>query len=199
VVQRVALSGASATMARLPLARADLAAVEVGGQVLVVGGGTPVRYDRNILATSDGRRFRTIGSLRIGVRYPAVAAFDGRLFVVGGSTPSGDTREIQVIDPTTGAVSIAGRLPFGLSHASALVVDGELLVAGGRRAGVAQARVWRLDIGSDGRVTATRIGQLPYPISDAAAVVVDGTGYLLGGEGRQVGVPVDSVVRLGPR
>jgi hypothetical protein len=199
VVQRVASTGVSAVVGRLPRQRADLAVVAFDGQLLVVGGGTPAHDDRAVLATRDGRRFTTIATLRVGVRYPAVAVFEGRVFVIGGSTPGGDTRDIQVVDPTTGVASIVGRLPNGLSHAAALVVGDQLLVAGGRRAGMAQTGVWRLDIGSDGRVTVVGVGHLPSPISDAAAVVVDGIGYLLGGEGRQVGLPVAGIVRVDVR
>jgi len=196
VVQSVGAAGTSALTGRLPVARADLVAVSVGGQVLVVGGGTPARYDLSVLATADGRHFRKVASLQQGVRYPAVAALDGRIYVVGGSTPSGDTRDIQVVDPASGSVIVAGRLPFGLSHASAFVVGGELLVAGGRRAGLAQSAVWRLQIGANGLVSAIPIGRLPYPVSDAAAVVLNRTGYLLGGEGARVGVPLDTVISL---
>lgn len=180
VVQRVGPDGVATAIGHLPAARADLAAVAVDGEVVVVGGGTPARSDDRVLATTDGRHFRTVARLRLAVRYPAVAVVGGWVYVIGGSTASGDTRVIQAVDPRTGAVRLVGQLAHALSHASAFAIGGALLVAGGRVAGVAQDGLWRLDLASG---TVRRIGRLPYAVSDAAVVVVDGTGYLIGGEG----------------
>jgi hypothetical protein len=181
VVQRVgAAAGPSVVVGRLPVARADLAAVSVNGELLVVGGGTAAGPDDRVLGTTDGRRFATLARLLVGVRYPAVAVMNGLVYVVGGSTPAGDTRVIQSVDPRTGVVRLVGHLAGGLSHATAFVVDGSLLIAGGRAGGRAQDGLWRLDV-ADG--TVKRIGRLPYAASDMGAAVVDGTGYLIGGEG----------------
>ncbi|HEX7473890.1 MAG TPA: kelch repeat-containing protein [Candidatus Limnocylindrales bacterium] len=193
VVQRVAETGAANAVGHLPAVRADLTAVSVGGEIVVVGGGTPAHPDGRILATTDGHVFRIVGTLRVAVRYPAVAAVGGLVYVIGGSTPAGESRAIQVVDPRTGVVRILGRLAHGLSDASALVVGGALLIAGGRTAGRAQAALLQLDIA---RGTVTTVGRLPYPVSDAAVVVVDGTGYLIGGEGTG---PLASIVTLAPR
>lgn len=179
VVQRVGPAGAATAVGQLPAVRADLAAVSVGGELMVVGGGTPARPDRRVLASTDGRHFRIVGKLLVGVRYPAVAVVAGRVYVIGGSTRSGDTRVIQAFDPRTGVVRIVGHLRRGLSHASALVVGGALLVAGGRVAGRAQNGLWRFDVATGAVAPA---GRLPYAVSDMAVAVVDGIGYLIGGE-----------------
>lgn len=191
VVQRVDATGTSAIVGHLPADRADLAAIAIDRQFLVVGGGTPTRPDRTVLATSDGTRFRTVATLAVGVRYPAVIVAAGWLYVIGGGTPAGDLTDIQAVDPTTGSVRIVGHLPHGLSHASTLVVGGEVLIAGGRRNGQVQDELWRLDTASG---VVVRVGQLPYPVSDAAAVVVDGVGYLIGGEG--TAGPLAAIVSL---
>ena len=193
VVQRVDGTGGSTVAGHLPAARADLAAVAIDGEFVVVGGGTPARPDRRVLATTDGVRFRTVATLLVGVRYPAVVVVAGSLYVIGGSTPSGDTSVIQMVDPRTGVVRIVGQLPYGLSHAVALDVGGHVLIAGGRRAGLAQDALWSLDATS--RIV--RVGRLPYPVSDAAAVVVDGVGYLIGGEG--AAGPLASIISLAVR
>ena len=178
-VQEVGATGSTVTSGRLPAVRADLAAVPVDGEIVVVGGGTPARSDGAVLATSDGRSFRLVAQLVVAVRYPAVAVAGGRVYVFGGSTPAGDTAVIQAVDPSTGLVRIAGHLPHGLSHASALAIRGALLIAGGREAGRAQDAVWLFDAASG---TVTRVGTLPYAVSDMASVVAGGTGYLIGGE-----------------
>jgi len=177
-VQQIA--GPRATVVgRLPRPRADLAAVTVGARSIIVGGGTPAELDPAILATADGASFRTIGSLRLGARYPAVAAVSGKLLVVGGTDGTRDLNAIQAVDPVSGSVRLIGRLPEGLSHAAAFVLAGRVLVAGGRSAGRAQDRIWEIDP-TTGSVTL--VGHLPVAISDFAAVVLDGVGYLLGGE-----------------
>ena len=194
-VQRVGPSGVAITVGQLPAARADLVAVAVAvdGELIVVGGGTPARPDPRVLATTDGRHFRSVATLPVGIRYPAVAVVGGIVYVVGGSTPSGDARVIQALDPRTGVVRIAGHLGQGLSHASALVVGGVFLIAGGQAGGRAQDALWKLDVASG---TVTRIGRLPYAVSDMAAVVVGGVGYLVGGEGL---APVASIIMVSMR
>jgi hypothetical protein len=193
IVQRVGPSGGAITVGQLPAVRADLVAVSVDGELVVVGGGTPARPDPRVLATTDGRHFRVVATLPVGVRYPAVAVVGGIVYVVGGSTPSGDARVIQALDPGTGVVRVIGRLGQGLSHASALVVGGAFLIAGGQVGGRTQDALWQLDLASG---TVTRIGRLPYPVSDMAAVVVDGIGYLIGGEGL---APVASIITVSMR
>jgi Kelch motif len=192
-VQRIGPGGTSADVGHLPSPRADLAAVAVGTEFVVVGGGTPARPDTRVLATTDGMAFTTVARLRIGVRYPAVAVLDGIIYVIGGSAPSGDVRDIQAIDPATGVVRVIGHLERGLSHGTALVIAGRILLAGGRFRGRAQDGLWRLD---PAHGTVARIGRLPYAVSDAAGAVVGDAGYLIGGEGT---APLASVITVSAR
>jgi hypothetical protein len=185
VVQRIGAAGGSAVIGRLPVPRADLAAVAVDGEIILIGGGTAAGPDGRVLATTDGRHFATVAKLLVGVRYPAVAVMGGLVYVIGGSALSGDSRVIQSVDPRTGVVRLVGHLASGLAHATAFVVGGALLIAGGRAAGRAQDRIWQLD---PAKGTVTQVGRSPYAASDMAAAVVDGTGYLIGGEGTAGGL-----------
>jgi hypothetical protein len=169
----------SKVVGQLPLARADLAVVDLDGVAIVVGGGTPARLDPEILSTTDGTHFERLGSLQVGVRYPAVGIAGGTVIVVGGSDGSRDLSEIQAFDPATGSDRIIGHLPHGLSHAAAFVLGGRLFIAGGRFNGRAQDAIWEIDSVTGG---ATVAGHLPLAISDAAAVVLADTAYLAGGE-----------------
>lgn len=177
-VQRFS-AGHGAIVGQLPHARADLVAVVIDGTTLVVGGGTPSRLDRAVLATTDGIHFRTVATLIDGARYPAAAAVDGMIIVAGGTDGAHDLTDIQVVDPATGTVRILGELPHGLSHAMALVIAGRLLIAGGRSGGVAQDAIWEVDPVS-GAVSLA--GRLPQAVSDAAVVAIGDVGYLIGGE-----------------
>lgn len=190
-VQRFAPSSGGVIAGRLPSPRSDLASVVLGRRVYVVGGYDGVALAPNVLETTDGVTFRRVARLPIPIRYPAVVALDGRIFVFGGMGASGETAAIQEVDPTSRRARVVGRLPFPLSHASALVLRGHVYILGGLSGGVTSRRIWSFDPAS-ARVTAS--GRLPRPISDAGAAVIDQTAYLIGGE--NAGVAQASIVTL---
>jgi hypothetical protein len=99
--------------------------------------------------------------------------------VLGGATRSGSTTAIQRIDPASGAIRIVGRLPRPLSEASAFVLGGHVLVAGGMLGRAPSRAVLEFSPGS-GRVTTA--GQLPVAVADAGVATIGDTVYLVGGE-----------------
>ena len=189
-VQRIDAAGHATPIGELPAPRADLAAIAVGGEVLIVGGGTPARPDPLILATTDGIHFREVARLIVAVRYPAVAVLDGIVYVAGGSTPSGETDAIQTIDPATGVVRLVGHLPHPIADATALLVGGGLVLAGGRDRGRVLDELWL--IGSGGR-SVSIAGHLPYAVADAAGATINSVGYLIGGE---TNMPIASILTI---
>ena len=191
-VQRLATSGRGLVAGRLPSARADLSAVTVGREVVIVGGGASGRADPRVLATTDGTHFRVVATLPVAVRYAAVATVGSRVMVMGGTSATGDTALIQSVDIARGTAAVVGRLPQAISHATALVVRGVVLVAGGRHAGRAIDGVVAVDPAS---FAARVVGRLPHPASDSAGVVVDGVGYLVGGETNR---PLVTIITIAP-
>ena len=178
-VQAVAFGGAGSVVGHLPTARADFGAAVVGSDAIIVGGGRAGVADPRVLATSDGIHFRLLTRLPVAVRYAAVAAFGGLVFVIGGNARSGDIAAIQVVDVARGTARVVGRLPATVSHAAALVVGDTIVVAGGRHGG----RPIDLIRSIDPRTFAiTNVGRLPLPMSDAASVSLGGVGWLIGGE-----------------
>jgi len=128
--------GAAPGLARLPNARSDLAAVTVGAVTYVLGGYDGTRPDASVLATTDGRTFRNVATLKVPVRYPAVAALGGKIFVFGGLTVTGlragtPVNTIQAVDPARHTCSVIGHLPEPLAGAAAATLHGEVFVAGG--------------------------------------------------------------------
>jgi hypothetical protein len=120
----------------LPAPRSDAVAVTVGGTAYLVGGYTGARPDAPVLATVDGRTFRAVAALPVPVRYPAVAALGGRIFVFGGQAITGPQAGapvdvIQAVDPARHSAAVIGHLPEPLAGAAAVTVGGELFVAGG--------------------------------------------------------------------
>jgi N-acetylneuraminic acid mutarotase len=158
----------------------------VNGTTYVVGGYDGTALPASVLSTTDGQSFRPVGQLNPPVRYPAVAARDGAVFVFGGKTATGQTDAIQRIDPTAGTVTTVGHLPTPIGHAVAFVLGDTIYVAGGRAgdatsdaAAEVSATIWAFDPATG---TVQSCGTLPYPIADTGVTVVADHAYFLGGE-----------------
>ena len=61
--------------------------------------------------------------------HAALAALGGRLYLVGG-------HRVLAIDPGSGKVSVAARLPVSLSDPTATTIGGRIVVTGGGTNGV---------------------------------------------------------------
>jgi N-acetylneuraminic acid mutarotase len=196
--QTVAAAGTTpkaAVVGQLPVARSDASGVSAGSVAYVIGGYDGISWDPQVLATQDGQHFRVAARLPVPVRYAAVAAGAGAIWVFGGQTPSGPTNAIQRISPATGRAAVAGHLPVPLQGAAAIVLDGQVYLTGGVTAGVTSKTVYLFDPAT----SATRIvGELPVPVAYAAGAVVGGVGYLLGGEDGPRAVPAVTTFRLVP-
>jgi outer membrane protein assembly factor BamB len=180
----------------LPTVRSDLAAATVGSTAYLVGGYDGTALRRDVLATTDGKSFRQVATLPQGVRYPAVAALGPTIYIIGGELASGaSTPAIVALDTATGQVRTLGQLLQPVSHASAVVLNGQLFVAGGTNGRQRTDKIWRIDPSTG---TATSAGLLPYAVADAASAVLGGHGFLVGGTGNG-DATLDTVVRLTPR
>ena len=131
-------SGAATATATgsLPAPRSDAVAVAIGPAMYLLGGYDGARADASVLATSDGRTFATVAALPVPVRYPAVAALGGQIFIFGGQAITGPhaglpVNAIQTVNPARHAAAVIGHLPEALAGAAAVTVGNELFVAGG--------------------------------------------------------------------
>jgi len=193
-------AGSAAEVASLPESRSDLSAATLDGTTYIVGGYDGSAMTPAVLATKNGVSFRPIARLAIPVRYAAVAGLGSALWVLGGAittTEGGSTYTdaVQKVDLTSGRATVTGRLPEPMGHATALVLDGQIFVLGGRSGAVPSAAIFRLDAATGALVPA---GHLPEAVSDAGSVVVRGVGYLVGGELAGTAEPTDTVVALRP-
>ena len=128
--------GAATDVGNLPAPRSDAQAATIGATTYIVGGFDGSKPDASVVATTNGQTYRIIATLRVPVRYAAVAALDGRIYAFGGEAITGPhagtpVNVIQVVDPARRTASIVGNLPEALAGAAAVTVDGELFVAGG--------------------------------------------------------------------
>jgi hypothetical protein len=198
VVQAFA-GGSTTAAAQLPEARSDLSAATIDGTTYILGGFNGSEMTPDILATTDGVSFRVVAALAVPVRYAAVAGLGDTLWVVGGVTTTSEggtpieTDVVQKVNLGSGQVTVAGHLPEPMGHATAVVLDDQIFILGGRSGTVPSAAIWRLDPASG---ALARAGRLPGPVSDAGSVTVGDVGYLVGGEVTGPTAPLDTVVAL---
>jgi hypothetical protein len=172
-------------LGHLPQPRADATAVTIGPTTYVVGGYTGSAPDASVLATSDGVNFRMVATLPVPVRYGAVAALAGKIYVFGGEAITGQNagqpvNVVQVVDPAQGQVTMGSPMPLALEGAAAGVAGGTLYLAGGvTAADDPSAAVWAFDPSSGGLLQA---GNLPVAVAYAGATVVGSRLWLVGGE-----------------
>ncbi len=206
-VEAVGLSAARTgkVVGRLPRRRSDGWAVTIGDAIYVVGGysGSSLSpKDGSVLVTADGARFSHVVDLPIPVRYPAVAAVGGLIYVFGGIGIGGDPiSDIQVVNPQKSSARLAGKMPIPLEGAAAAVVGNRIYIAGGATTEAVAARagdksaakvaaassshfvtvgtIWSFNP-SGGHLKVA--GRLPIPIANSAVAVVNKRVWLLGGE-----------------
>ena len=181
--QDITASGSSNILGSLPRPRADADAVTIGATAYIVGGYDGPSLDPAVLATSNGATFRTVTDLSVPVRYPAVAAFGGLIYVFGGESAAGlPVRAVQVVNPGSGTGKVIGQLPLPLSGAAAGVLDGVIYIVGGVT-GAARPQavddVFAFDVA---RASFLRAGSLPIAVANAGTAVSKGRLFIVGGE-----------------
>jgi hypothetical protein len=189
-VQDVTPGSTPKVISHLPQPRADLVAVSDGKAGYVLGGYDGSQGSTTILRTRDGSTFAVVGTLPVSVRYPAVAASAGSIWLFGGEHAGNQVTDVQRVNLATGHASVVGHLPSPLAHAGAFTVGGAVLVAGGRVGTAVTDTVLRFNPAD---LSFTAAGHLPAGRSDFGVAVIGGTAYLVGGESPK---PVDTVVQV---
>ena len=114
----------------------------------------------------------------------AVAAVDGKIYVVGGSTREVvDQRLNQEYDLVTDRWRLAAQLPRGLTHTGATALNGKIYTVGGFTAaghGNATNAVFDYDPAKDAWRT---VAPLKSPRGSVGVTVLDGKIYAVGGRG----------------
>jgi hypothetical protein len=121
--------GGTATIARLPQGTRYAGVAALGRTIYVAGGLTTAGASRAVYAVSPGGHVHRVASLPAPEDHAALAALGGRLYLVGG-------RRVLAIDPRTGKVEAAARLPVSLSDPTATTVGWSIVVTGGGTNGV---------------------------------------------------------------
>jgi hypothetical protein len=117
------------TVARLPTGTRYAGVAALGRTIYVAGGLTIAGATRAVYAVSLSGKVRRIVTLPRPEDHAALAALGGRLYLVGG-------RRILAIDPKSGKVVVAARLPVSLSDPTASTIGNQIVVTGGGTNGV---------------------------------------------------------------
>ncbi len=121
--------GGTTVVARLPQGTRYAGVAAIGKTIYVAGGLTTAGPSRLVYGVSLAGRLRRVATLPAPEAHAALAALGGRLYLVGG-------RRVLAIDPHTGKVTVAARLPVSLSDPTATALGSEIVVAGGGTNGV---------------------------------------------------------------
>ena len=159
--------------------RSYIAAAQVGGSVYVAGGmvgetGRPLatfqRYD-------TGRdRWETLSRLPVPTRAAAAAAVDGVVYVIGGTTPDGNTTAVWAWD--RGGWRRKAPLPQPRFNHAAVAVGSRIWVLGGVADGRERDDVFVYDTQAD---LWRRSRPLPRPTHAFGAVALGDEIWLIGG------------------
>jgi len=132
-ILRVDANGTTTPAGTLPTPSSDSIAATIGHTAYVVGGYDGTNWLDTIVAYAPVAGPRVVAHLPVGLRYPAVGAVNGRLVIIGGTTPAAHaTTAIYRFDPASAAVTKIGDLAQPISHASAVGVGNEVIVVGGQ-------------------------------------------------------------------
>jgi N-acetylneuraminic acid mutarotase len=121
--------GAATVVGRLPTGTRYAGVAALGPTIYVAGGLTTAGATNAVYAVSPGRTVRRMARLPAPEDHAALAALGGKLYLVGG-------RQVLAIDPASGKISVAGRLPATLSDPTATTVGNRIVIAGGGTNGV---------------------------------------------------------------
>jgi N-acetylneuraminic acid mutarotase len=109
----------------------------------------------------------------------AVAEYDGRTYVVGGSDGDYPVPDSYVYDPSVGTWTSIAPLPQPLNASSAGFIGGTLYVAGGwNSSGDPVSTLYEYDPGTN---TWSQAASLPAAVAAAGTAVVNGKLYVIGG------------------
>lgn len=176
------LDGAWRDETNLPVNRAEVAYVEVGGEFHLFGGGTSHHiYDPATRTWSNG------APLPFKIHHIQAAVVGGKVYLLGGLTswPGGDVGTVFVYDPDTDTIMQGTPMPAARQRgAGGVAVHGGLVYyAGGLHGGTAVRWFDAYDPVSD---SWTQLPDMPTPRDHFHAAVLDGRLWAIGGRNADI-------------
>ncbi|MBI4393970.1 MAG: protein kinase [Euryarchaeota archaeon] len=116
----------------------------------------------------------------------------GRAYLLGGLAGGASTNTVLIYDPARETITEGARLPFPVYESSAVLLEDQILVFGGRDS-EARDEIMAYDIRTD--AVSLKSARLPAATWGSAAFVADGKAYILGGAATGTG---SSITRYDP-
>jgi YVTN family beta-propeller protein len=180
----------------IPTALHDSAAVTLGRNTYLFGGGTATtQLDTILMIDPRTGAAQSAGRLPSGSSDQSAAAVGGTAYVVGGYTGGRWLDTIVAWRPGRNARVVA-HLPQTLRYAAVTAAGGRVVIAGGSLENGTASRVVYAYSPSTRRVS--RVGLLPAATTHAAAAAIGDTAFVIGGRGAAAGTPTDRIVAIDP-
>jgi hypothetical protein len=116
--------GAASVVARLPTGTRYAGVAPLGRTIYVAGGLTTAGPTNAVYAVSLDGAVKRVATLPAPEDHAALAALGGKLYLAGG-------RRVLAIDPASGKVTVAAKLPASLADPTATTVGNRIVIAGG--------------------------------------------------------------------
>jgi N-acetylneuraminic acid mutarotase len=157
--------------------RQEVGVAELGGKIYVAGGFRQDRSTANTVEVYDpaSDKWSFVAPMPVALHHPAAAAVEGKLYVIGGTSPGGAANANLEYDQQKNGWKAKAPMPTARSSPAAAVIDGKIFVAGGDPARRAfevydpKADKW------------TQLTPMPTPRDHLAAVAFGGKFYAVGG------------------
>jgi YVTN family beta-propeller protein len=186
----------SRAVGAIPQALHDSAAVTIGHDTYLFGGGTgTAQIDTILMIDPRTGAAQAVGHLPAGSSDQSAAAIGRTAYIVGGYTGTHWLDTIVAWSPGRSAHVVA-HLPHTLRYAAVTAAGGRLVIAGGSLENGTASRVVYAYTPTMRRVTP--VASLPAPTTHAAAASIGGTAFVIGGRGASLDTPTDRIVAVDP-
>jgi hypothetical protein len=142
--------------------------------------------DTSEQAFAQGGTWTTKAPMLTAREAVGVGVVNGKLYAVGGSTPSGTTGSVEEYNPATNTWTNKASMPTPRTTLGVAVANGILYAVGGLGASNNTGIVEAYDPAADSWISIT---PMPIPLRWVSAVVVDNTLYAIGGIQHPIGSP----------
>jgi N-acetylneuraminic acid mutarotase len=118
----------------------------------------------------------------VGLRYAAATPGPiGQILVIGGTTPTGTSRDVYIFNPATGHSRVLAHLRHPITHGGAVTIGSYAYLVGGRSGSTTgqTSAIWSINTAT-GKIRAA--GHLPAPTSDAAVLRIGSAIIVAGGQ-----------------
>jgi len=169
------------TRSNLLEANSEMAVAELDGKIYVMGGYPASRVTQRTVQLYEvaSNRWSLTTPLPIALNHQMPAVANGRLYVIGGQTDSGNTSFTNTVfefNPATTNWMVKAPMPTARSSGAAAVIGNLVYVAGGRPPRGADFAAF--DTSNDQWIT---LPNLPTARNHLAACAIDGRVYVAGG------------------